>query len=576
MITELHLTNFRGFEDHKIPFRPLTIIVGRNNAGKSTIVEALRLISLVVSRFKGRLDLIPRLWQFPKDRSGPDGFKNLEINLQSIFYDYGEPPARIRASFSSGEIVEIRIDHNEIVGRCDRTGVSRTVGPSPLARVSILPQVAPVLRQERLLTEDYVRGALSSSLAPSHFRNQIYIYPELFKQFKDVAEETWPGLRIRELRTDGAAPNPVILSLLVDDFHFPAEIAWMGHGLQMWLQTMWFLTRAAEHETVILDEPDVYMHADLQRRLVRHIRASHQQVVIATHSSEIMAEVSPENVLVIDRKRSSSDFASSLPAVQKVLSGVGSIHNLQLSRLWNARRFLMVEGDDIGILKHLQNIVLPKSRIPIDTIPSRSIGGWGGWSYAIGSEMFLQNAGGEGIVSYCILDSDYHTTDEIDERMQEAKTRNISLHIWKKKELENYLLVPAAIHRLITQKVVAGKTRPSNYVVKKALEQIVADLLDDTVDSYATCIQARDRRIVVATANQRARELVTKRWSNLTDRLGIVGGKKALARLADWSQKEFGVSIGAANLAATLTSDEIDPELKDVLGALENNEIFRD
>ena len=111
MITETHLTNFRGFEDHTIPFRPLTTIVGRNNAGKSTIVEALRLVSLVVSRFQGRLDRIPRLRKFPKDRKGRDRFKNLDINLQSIFHNYGEPPGRIRARFSTGEVVEVRIDH---------------------------------------------------------------------------------------------------------------------------------------------------------------------------------------------------------------------------------------------------------------------------------------------------------------------------------------------------------------------------------------------------------------------------------------------------------------------------------
>jgi hypothetical protein len=572
VITELQLINFRGFEDHTIPFRPLTIIVGRNNAGKSTIVEALRLISLVMSRFQGRLDRIPRLWKFPKDSKGRDRYKNLDINLQSIFYGYGDPPARIRAKFSCGEVVEVRIDDNEIVGSCDRAAAKYSSAPR-LSRVSISPQVAPVQREERLLTPDYVRGALSSSLAPSHFRNQLYLFPDIFKKFKEVASETWPGLRIVELRTDGAAPK-TILSLLVEDFHFPAEIAWMGHGLQMWLQTMWFLARAADHETVILDEPDVYMHADLQRRLVRYVRAGHKQVIIATHSSEIMAEVSPDNILVIDRARSCSKFASSLPVVQRVLSGVGSIHNLQLSRLWNAHRFLMVEGDDIGILKHFQNVALPKSKTPIDTIPSRSIGGWGGWSYAIGSEMFLQNAGGEGIVTYCILDSDYHTPEEINERMQDAKARNISLHIWKKKELENYLLVPTAIHRFIQQKNEKGKKPPSLYALLKALEKIAADLLDDTVDAVATCIQARDRKIVVATANQRARELVAARWGKLSERLGIISGKKALARLADWSQKSFGVSVGATQLAASLTFDEIDPEVKAVLGALEKNSIF--
>jgi energy-coupling factor transporter ATP-binding protein EcfA2 len=573
MITELQLTNFRGFEDHAIPLRPLTIVVGRNNAGKSTIVEALRLISLVVSRFQGRLDRIPRLWQFPKDSKGRDRFKNLDINLQSIFYSYGEPPGRIRARFSSGEVVEVRIDHNEIVGSCDRRGASHRTA-SPLASVSILPQVAPLQREERLLTEDYVRSALSSSLASSHFRNQLYIFPDLFRKFKEVAAETWPGLRIRELRTDGAAPK-IILSLLVEDFHFPAEIAWMGHGLQMWLQTMWFLTRAAEHETVILDEPDVYMHADLQRRLVRYIRAGHRQVVIATHSSEIMAEVSPENILVIDRAKSSSNFASSLPAVQRVLSGVGSIHNLQLSRLWNARRFLMVEGDDIGLLKQLQNTVLPKSRAPIDTIPSRSIGGWGGWSYAVGSEMFLENAGGEGIVNYCILDSDYHTSEEIEERLRDSKAKNISLHIWNKKELENYLLVPEAIHRLICEKIAADQRRPSLDAVKTELQKIAADLLHDTVDSYATCIQACDRKLALSTANQRERAIYRSRRKNLTERLGVVGGNKALARIATWSQNSFGVSLGASALAATLKPGEIDAEIRDVLLALERNEAFR-
>src|ERR1700728_4413316 len=99
MITELHLKNFRGFEDHVVPLRPFTIIVGRNNAGKSTIVEALRLVSIVVSRFKGDLASIPLRWDFPRARRGPHPFKNLEINLQSIFHRYGEPPASVSATF---------------------------------------------------------------------------------------------------------------------------------------------------------------------------------------------------------------------------------------------------------------------------------------------------------------------------------------------------------------------------------------------------------------------------------------------------------------------------------------------
>jgi hypothetical protein len=162
VISELYLKNFRGFEDHVVPLRPLTIIVGQNNAGKSTIVEALRLVSIVVNRFKGDLANIPARWEFPKNsKRGQHPFKNLEINLQSVFYIYGEPPAVIVATFTTGEAIEITIWSDQIIAKRARSKV-RSVDPTGLSRVSILPQVAPVAREERVLTED-CRGIKTGS-----------------------------------------------------------------------------------------------------------------------------------------------------------------------------------------------------------------------------------------------------------------------------------------------------------------------------------------------------------------------------------------------------------------------------
>lgn len=63
MIDRLRLQNFRGFEDHTVPFRDLTVLVGANNTGKSTIVEALRLIAIVVDRLgPGAKFLDPPEW----------------------------------------------------------------------------------------------------------------------------------------------------------------------------------------------------------------------------------------------------------------------------------------------------------------------------------------------------------------------------------------------------------------------------------------------------------------------------------------------------------------------------------
>src|SRR5205823_4249213 len=138
---------------------------------------------------------------------------------------------------------------------------------------------------------------------------------------------------------------------------------WMGHGLQMWLQTMWFLTGAKDHETVILDEPDVYMHADLQRKLVRFLKRRHRQVVVTTHSSEIMAEVEPDEILIVNKADGRSTYASSIPVAQQILSQLGSVHNLQLARLSAGKRFLLVEGDDITILKRFQNALAPATEV---------------------------------------------------------------------------------------------------------------------------------------------------------------------------------------------------------------------
>lgn len=117
-------------------------------------------------------------------------------------------------------------------------------------------------------------------------------------------------------------------------------MATMGRGVQMWLQVIWFLAREGSADCVILDEPDIYMHPDLQRRLIRLLRKGSGQVILTTHSPEILAEVDAEDVLVVDRSRSLSLVVSSLPGAQAVLTSLGSVHNLQLTRLWKARKFL--------------------------------------------------------------------------------------------------------------------------------------------------------------------------------------------------------------------------------------------
>lgn len=582
MITKLHLQNFRGFESHTVPLHPTTIVVGRNNAGKSTIVESLRLVSLVTSRYRGlTFSNVPSWLDIPRiERGVAPSLKNTEITLTGVFHRYGDPPARIIATFLTGETVTIYLGEEAVhaVIRDSKGKVVSTKGEAArvsLPKVSILPQVAPLARDEKLLGQDYVSAAISSSLAPLHFRNQLNLLNDLFADFKSSAESTWSGLEIQGLEITRQAIDAVKLSLLVRDGDFAGEVALMGHGLQMWLQTIWFLTRTRGNDTVILDEPDVYMHADLQRKLIRHLKGRYPQVIIATHSSEIMAEVEPEDVLVVNRTERTSVFASSFPAAQKVLTGMGSVHNLQLARLWTARRFLMVEGDDITILKRFQNTLFPESEHPIDTIPNMPVGGWGGWNYAIGSSMFLENAGGEGIIPYCLLDSDYHTDEEISKRRQEANRRGVQLHVWSRKEIENYLLVPSAIQRFISARVREGTSAPTVEEVREQLNKVASALYIETFDALSTAIQNRERKVLdAATANQRARTHIDSVWMTEEGQLSIISGKGALSLMSQWAKDSYNVSFSSIGIAKELNTEEIADEIKDILTAIELIQFF--
>lgn len=585
MLVELSLENFRGFAKHVVPLRQTTIIVGPNNAGKSTMVEALRLVALVSSRSRSLAFREPPTWlaDHPGAARGVSpSLQGTGIDLSAVFHQYHDPPAVLAAQFSNGAAVTVFVGPEGAVHGVIRDANGALVSQRAqiyrveLDVVATQPQVAPVQREERLLVEETVRRNLSSTLAPAHFRNQLrHLKDEFFDRFCLVAEETWPGFAVDELLVEGQlsdAERP--LRLLVRNGAFVGELALMGHGLQMWLQTIWFLTRSAGAATVILDEPDVYMHPDLQRRLIRFLRGRHHQTIVATHSVEIMAEAEPDTVLVVNANAPTSRFVTETHGVQRVVDRLGGVHNLQLARLTTARRCIFVEGDDLEFLERFQALLYPDSSLPFDNIPNMSIGGWSGWPYAIGSSMFLRNAAGQDITVYCILDSDYHPPEVLDERRTAAATAGVELHIWKKKEIENYLVVPTAIHRVIATRAARRTQPPSVNEVRSKVDELASALRNDVQDAVGTEYLARDRASGLKAANRAARQYIEPAWQTPEGRLSRVSGKAILTALSAWSQSEFGVSFGANTILAQMQPNEVDAEMRRVVRSIEEGQPF--
>jgi hypothetical protein len=379
-----------------------------------------------------------------------------------------------------------------------------------------------------------------------------------------MAEESWRGLEVRGLRDPRKSPGQP-LDLQIRDDAFVGEVGLMGHGLQMWLQTIWFLTRSEPGGVVVLDEPDVYLHPDLQHRILARVRGVFDQLIIATHSVEIISDVDPGSVLAIDKEAPRSAFVTAPPGVQDIIDRLGSGYSIEVTRLVRSTRALIVEGDDARILGILQE-KLGESEFPIPIVPTFELGGRGGW--AMMPALPRKNRDGKTIKTYAVLDRDCFPDEEVTERYAEAQQRRVNLHVWSKRELENYLLIPTAIQRVIADGM-SGGIAPTTDEVAAHIDQIVEGMQDAILAGIVNTIHQREKKLGAGAASVRGQEVLASKARTRDDAWAIASGKVVIGQVVEWSKQRFGVTFGPELLARHLTSDEVPDEIRAVLEGFE-------
>ncbi len=563
MIKSIHLINYRCFENTTIQFKNIAAIVGRNNAGKSSLIEALRMVAMSVRKCTHTT-----YKDLPKEFERPlreQGFRleveRLKIDLRGVVYRYEDVNAQIQAFFDNN--IKIYIYANKSYayavlydqnGKCVRNKATalKSIGFS----VSILPQIGLIKENEKRLAIETVDKDKETYLSSRHFRNEVYNYKsDYWDDFVELVENTWSGLRINTIEYE---PISDILALYICDTDFYAEIGLMGSGLQMWLQIMWFLARTKENETVILDEPDVYMHPDLQRKLIRLVKRRYPQVIIATHSIEIISELDSKDIIMIDKKNRKMKYATDLCAVQKIIDDIGTVSNLALIRLGDAKKCLFVEGKDLKIMTKIAEVILGDHVNSLETLPHVSLNGFQNLREAFGtSKLFYEETKGM-IKCFCILDSDYYPKDMLEKKYEEAHDNYLDLHIWKRKELENYILEPQVLFRLSHQ------SKEKYGVFLSELEELVDTYEDRVFDQYAEHI-LKYRKIDISTANAETRRYMKDMWINLENKLALVGGKEFIRCLNNWFKQKFSLNLSVSKIISEFQKDEFDIEIVEVI-----------
>lgn len=570
MIKKMTLKNYRCFEDYTINFKDETLIVGENNAGKSTIIEALRIISVTANKlFKNRQYINANdSLNIPKNIRGfnlnLDAYK---VDLRSIVYFYKENiNAEIIAEFENNVIFKIYLNpecvfatiYNKSGENIKSITNAKKMNENDL-KVNIMPHLNLIREKEKKLATETIERDQYTYLSSLHFRNEILLYKnDYFLKFKNIAEKIWSGLCIDDV--EYSSDNDEVLFWIKDN-QFTSELGLMGSGLQMYLQIIWFIAKNSSGATIILDEPDVYLHPNLQKKIFNYIKSMNTQIIIATHSVELISEADFKNVFQIDKTRRIQRYSNGLSNVQNIVEKIGSVQNMSLLRLGLSKKCIFVEGLDMKLLNKFYKILYPEKIELLSDLPIIELGSFTRYEQALGvSKLFYKETEGN-FKCICILDRDYRMENELNKIKKNAEDAHLNLHIWERKELESYLINPNVLYKFIKDNVsyedfISGL----NY----ALDSFYYELMDQ----YSNAIHEVDRSKNIQTTNQEARLYIDARWDSLDKKLRLINGKNLLSFIIKYMKEKYKVSINKNKILDKFSVEDVDKEIKNVIDSI--------
>lgn len=444
------------------------------------------------------------------------------------------------------------------------------------ATVGFVPVLGPVDHDEQLYSPETARRALFNYRAARNFRNIWHHFPEPFPAFQEAIRETWPGMDVALPETERVGEK-ILLKMYCPEERIDREIVWSGFGFQVWCQMLTHLVQGRDSSIFLIDEPDIYLHSDLQRQLVGLLRDLGPDIILATHSTEIVTEAEPGELVVINKKKNRAKRIQNQEEVGSVFNDLGSNVNPILTQLAKTRKAIFVEGLDFQILGHFARRlghadVANRSRFAVIALegfnPSRAK------NLKEGIELTL----GSTIETMVILDRDYRSKDEVDSIKKEAAKFCSRVVVHDRKEIENFLLNPTAIERAAKRRIEDRRARGSQVEdamldVRKILEKFSEDQRAYVQSRYIALRQ----RFAKSSGSKFHPDQVTQdaivefdsRWSQANTRRRMIPGKDALSQINRDLQEALKVSVTPSAIVSAMTADEIPKEMKNLINDIE-------
>ena len=580
-ISSIRFDGYKALRSFSFTLQRMNVLVGPNNSGKSTIIRAFRILEVALRQAYARKAVMIQ----SNDRNFM-GYRisdrNIPVSLENVHTDYEESDARIRFRCSNGNLLELLFPSdggcilipNAQGKQCYTPGKFKTCFPISIQTV---PELGPLEDEEFLLNEETIRRGLSTHRASRHFRNYWRLFPEGFDEFANMVSQTWPGMEIgRPELTDLMSKR---LTMFCRENRISREIYWSGFGFQIWCQILAHISRGKNSTVLVIDEPEIYLHPDIQRQLVGILRDIGPDIVVASHSTEIIGESDPSEILTIDKKKTSAIRLKDINQIQTALDTIGSIHNVKLTHLARTGRLLYIEGSNDGkILRRFARIlglVELASGNDITMIESEGFSSWkkieaSAWAF----EKALQGQFRIGAV----FDRDYFSKDEIENVLHKLSTRFPAVYIHERKEIENYMLVLDPLNRAI-RKIIRERNR--RVEVKKSVEEFdLVKELESITDEYKSYIVSqlvgkrsdfiKSTGKDTSTVTREILDYIEDKWMDLEARFVLVPGKKVLSKLREKLKACCYINLTDIRIIDEFRPDEVPQDLSRLLRNLDD------
>ncbi len=467
MLTRIRVRNFKMFDDVDVELGGNTVLIGPNDSGKTSALQALALWELGLRRWREKHGEGPA----PPRRPGATINRRdiVAVPLPSAKLLWNELHTH-QVSREEGKqrtspvFIDVVVDGvsdgrewrcglefyyaNEESFYCRPLrsadgGGERMPVPDEAAGVSIafLPPMSGLAREEPVLERGRIDVLIGEGQTAQVLRNLCY---QIF--IGDGDHDRWRGLsaHISDLfgidlqPPDYSAERGEITMSYQTREGTELDISSSGRGCQQTLLVLAHLY--ANPATVLLiDEPDAHLEILRQRQIYQLItdvaREQGSQVIAASHSEVLLNEAAGRDTLVafVGRPHRIDDRGSQ---AAKALKEIGFDQYYQAEQTgW----VLYLEGStDLAILQAFaQTLDHPAARL----LDRPFVHYVGNQLTAAKSHFFGLREAKRDLVAVAVLDR--HASDQ----SQEDPLSGLSVHTWRRREIENYLCEEAVLLR---------------------------------------------------------------------------------------------------------------------------------